>query len=163
VVAVDPAITAEAGSSETGIIVAGVDDNGQGYVLADCSLRASPAGWAARAIAAYDDWGADRIVVEANQGGDMVEGTLRAIDDRVSVRAVHATRGKLTRAEPIAALYEKGRVHHAELFPELEDQMCSWVPGDPSPDRMDALVWALTDLMLSPRRSVEVVASPFYG
>ena len=163
VVAIDPAVSAEATSSETGIIVAGLDERGEGVVLADLSLRASPARWAARAIAAYDEWGADRIIVEANQGGDMVEHTLRAIDDRVSVRAVHATRGKLTRAEPVAALYEKGRVHHAGLFPELEDQMCSWVPGDPSPDRLDAMVWALSDLMLSPRRAVEVVESPFYG
>lgn len=162
VVAIDPAITSTESSNETGIVVAGLGMDDHGYVLEDKTLRASPRGWASQAITAYEAWGADRIVVEANQGGEMVTGTLTAIDDRLSIRAVHASRGKLTRAEPVVALYEKGQVHHVGAFEQLEDQMTSYVPGEPSPDRMDALVWALTDLMLSPRRSVEAIPNPFY-
>lgn len=148
VVAIDPASTSGSDSDETGIIVAGLDAHGHGYVLEDCSLRATPHAWGSRAVAAYHAHEASRIVAETNQGGEMVELTIRTVDREVPYRAVHASRGKATRAEPIAALYEQGRVHHVGYHRELEDQMCMWVPGDKSPDRMDALVWALSDLML---------------
>lgn len=150
VVAIDPAVTANESSNETGIIVAGVDENEHGYVLEDVSQRASPDTWAKAAIEAYYRWQADRIVAESNQGGDMVENTLRTIDPNVPITLVRATRGKYTRAEPVSALYDQGRVHHVGLFDELEDQLCSWLPGDASPDRLDALVWALTALMVLP-------------
>lgn len=151
VVGVDPAATHGEGSDETGIVVAGLGADGHGYVLEDASLRASPAGWGARAVEAYHRHAADRIVAETNQGGDMVALTLRTIDATVPVRPVRATRAKRSRAEPVAALYEQSRVHHVGAWPELEDQLCQWTPGAPSPDRLDALVWALTELMLSPR------------
>lgn len=148
VVAVDPAVTAGAESSETGIIVAGLGTDWHGYVLDDRTVRASPDGWGRRAVDAYHEWGADRVVAEVNQGGDMVEHVIRTVDATVSYKAVRASRGKQTRAEPISALYEQGRVHHVGYFAHLEDQMCSWEPGLESPDRMDALVWAITELML---------------
>lgn len=159
VVAIDPAVTAnDESSNETGIIVAGVDRADHGYVLEDCSLIGSPAQWAERAVQAYDRWGADRIIAETNQGGDMVEHTIRTAardmaeagrrkSRSVSFRQVRATRGKHTRAEPVSALYEQKRVHHVGMFAELEDQQCTWVPGEDSPDRMDSLVWAMTDLL----------------
>lgn len=149
VVAVDPAISNSEESDETGIVVAGIDRHGEGYVLADHSLKASPKGWADRAIAAYHDEMGDRIIAEKNQGGDMVEATLHSVDPTVPVKLVWASRGKRTRAEPIAALYEQGKIHHVGAFPDLESQMTSWTPDDPdSPDRLDALVWAMTELML---------------
>ena len=141
-------------SDETGIVVAGVGENGDGYILADNSVKASPRDWAVRAVASYHDHKADRIIGEANNGGEMVETVIRTVDPNVSYKAVHASRGKVTRAEPIASLYEQGRVHHVGQFPQLEDQMCRWVPGDKSPDRMDALVWALTELMIKPNQGV---------
>jgi len=149
VVAVDPAVTANEDSDETGIVVAGVGVDGRGYVLADRSCRLSPDGWARRAWAAFDEFGADRLVYESNQGGDLVAHTLRTIRNNGSIQGVHASRGKRTRAEPVAALYEQGRVTHCQPLDELEDQMCGWTPesGD-SPDRMDAAVWALTALMV---------------
>ncbi len=149
VVAIDPAVTHGEDSDETGIVVAGLDVHGRGHVLADRSCRLSPDGWARRAIAAYRDYGADRVVAEVNNGGDLVESVLRAVDPNIPYTAVHASRGKRVRAEPVAALYEQGRVTHAEVFPELEDQLCTYTPesGD-SPDRLDALVWAITHLML---------------
>lgn len=148
VVAIDPAISAHESSNETGIIVAGIDSQGHGYVLEDASLRASPDGWATAAIDAYARWEADLIVAESNQGGDMVENTLRMVNTSVPVALVRATRGKYTRAEPVSTLYAQGRVHHVGVFAELEDQLVSWLPGDTSPDRLDALVWALTALMI---------------
>ncbi len=148
VVAIDPAASSGDEASETGIIAAGLADNGHAYVLEDRTVRASPGEWARRAVAAYHRLRADRIIGEVNNGGEMVGHTIMMVDPTVSYKAVHASRGKLTRAEPIAALYEQGRVHHVGTFPELEDQMTMWVPGDPSPDRMDALVWALTELVL---------------
>lgn len=151
VVAIDPAVTDDEGSAETGIVAAGVGKDGHGYVLDDLSLQASPAGWANEAISAYHKFKADRIVAEANQGGDMIEQTLRSVLGSATMppyKKVHASRGKLTRAEPVSALYEKGQVHHVGAFAELEDQMCTWVPGEDSPDRMDALVWALTELLV---------------
>jgi len=160
VVAIDPAATSTADADETGIIVAGKDGQGQGWVLADASGRYQPTEWAKTAIAAYRAHRADRVVAEVNHGGEMVEATLRAIDPNVSFAAVRASRGKVTRAEPVSALYEQGRVHHLGTFPQLEDQMCGFVPaghGDVerrsaghSPDRVDALVWALTNLLLEP-------------
>lgn len=150
IVAVDPAVTSGEDSDETGIVVAGVGVDGSGYVLADRSCRLSPDGWAKRAVQAYIDFGADRIVAEVNNGGDMVESVLRTVDRSVPFTKVHASRGKRTRAEPVAALYEQGRVTHAAAFPDLEDQLCGWTPeSGESPDRLDALVWALTELMLT--------------
>ena len=157
VVAIDPAATANADSDETGIVVAGVDDHGHGYVLEDRSMKGSPAEWASAAVTAHHVHKADRIVAEANQGGDMITHTLRTVDASAPVKLVHASRGKRTRAEPVAALYEQGRVHHAGTFPELEDQLCTWTPDGPSPDRLDALVWALTELMVGSREPQAVV------
>lgn len=152
VVAIDPAVTSDAGSDETGIIAAGVDANGNGYVLEDASGKYRPEDWARQALAIMDSLRADRIVAEVNQGGDMVEGTIRAIRPNVPYRGVRATRSKLIRAEPVAALYERGKIFHVGEFPQLEDQMCSVTTGFDrraagySPDRVDALVWAFTDL-----------------
>jgi phage terminase large subunit-like protein len=148
VVAIDPAVTSAEGSDETGIIGAGVSRDEHGYVLADVSLRGTPLQWASAAVTLYHTLKADRMVAEANQGGEMVEQTIHTVDPNVPVTLVHASRGKLTRAEPVAALYEQSRVHHAGRFPQLEDQQCTWTQGDASPDRLDACVWALTDLML---------------
>lgn len=151
VVAIDPATTSGEDADETGIIVAGVAADGQGYVLADLTCRTTPDGWARRAVNAYHDWQADRIVAETNQGGEMVELTLRTVDRSIPYRAVHASRGKRTRAEPIAALYEQHRVHHVGTHSALEDEMCMFVPDavNGADDRVDAAVYALTDLMLN--------------
>ena len=160
VVAVDPAVSAGPDSAETGIVAVGVDEGGHGYVVDDRSTRGSPAEWASQAIALYHTLRADRIVAEANQGGDMVRHTLATVDPTVPVRLVHASRGKRTRAEPVAALYEQGRIHHVGGFPALEDQQCSWVPGEGvSPDRVDALVWAVTDLLVGQQAPPAVVPS----
>lgn len=148
VVAIDPATTANANSSETGIIVAGVGENGHGYVLEDLTISDSPLKWASQAITGYRKYQADRIVGEVNNGGDMVETTIRSVDPAVSFKQVRASRNKQTRAEPVSALYEQGLVHHVGMLGELEDQLCTWVPGEKSPDRLDALVWAITELML---------------
>jgi phage terminase large subunit-like protein len=155
VVAIDPAMTSGEDSDETGIVVVGmardpVTKEPHGYVLEDLSGRFTPYEWAQRAVTAYKRQRADRIVAEVNNGGDMVEAQLRMVDRAVSYRAVHASRGKRVRAEPVAALYEQSRVHHVGGFPLMEDQMCSFVPDDTetSPDRVDALVWALTNLIV---------------
>lgn len=152
VVAIDPAVTATEDSDETGIVVAGMDYRGHGYVLADASLRDTVDGWARKAVQMFRSHSADRIVAEVNNGGDLVERVLRTVDRNVPFTAVRASRGKATRAEPIAALYEQGRVHHVGGMPELEDQLASFTAdgyqGDGSPDRADAAVWALSDLML---------------
>ncbi len=150
IVAVDPAVTAHAGSDETGIIVAGCDGDGHAYVLDDLSGTMPPAVWAQRVIDAYHAYQADRVVAEVNQGGDLVEQTLRAIDPSVAYKAVRASRGKVARAEPVAALDSGGRVHHVSVLEKLEDQMCSFDPLMPagSPDRMDARTWAITELLL---------------
>lgn len=156
VVAVDPAASSGEEADETGIIVAGKDHAGHGWVLADLSGHYTPAEWARRAVAAYREHKADRIVAEINQGGEMVEATLRMIDPNVPFAAVRAARGKVVRAEPAAALYEQGRVHHLGAFPQLEDQMCAFTSDFDrraagfSPDRVDALVWALCDLLVEP-------------
>ena len=158
VVALDPSTTSKVTSDECGILVAGISRDMQGYVLKDATARMSPAEWGALAISLYAGHGADRIVAETNNGGEMVELTLRTVRDNqgreigrnVAYRAVSASRGKAARAEPVAALYEQGRIHHVGTFPELEDELCTWEPlsGKPSPNRLDALVWAFTDLLL---------------
>ena len=148
VVAIDPAVTDKEASAETGLVSAGIAYDGTIYVLADRSDRLSPNAWATAAIEDYRRFSADRIVAEGNQGGDLVKHTIHTIDPRVPVTIVHAHRGKAARAEPVAALYEQGRVKHAGTFPDLEDQMVNWEPlsGSASPDRLDALVWAVTAL-----------------
>jgi phage terminase large subunit-like protein len=168
VVAIDPAASSGEDADETGIIVAGKDKDSRGYVLADLSGHHTPIEWARIAVAAYKSHGADRIVAEVNNGGEMVEATLRVVDDNVAYTAVHATRGKVVRAEPVAALYEQGRIRHMGAFTALEDQMCEFTPdldrskpkrdstdpsslgkgGRTSPDRADALVWAFTELLV---------------
>ena len=151
VVAIDPAVTANAESDMTGIVVAGVDVNGVAYVLEDHTGRYTPQQWASKAIQLYRDHMADRIVAERNQGGDMVRHTLHTEDETVPVKLVHASRGKMARAEPVSALYEQGKVRHVRGLNDLEDQMVQWEPlgSIGSPDRLDALVWALTDLSLN--------------
>jgi phage terminase large subunit-like protein len=148
VVGVDPAVTGADDSDETGIVVDGIAADGHIYTLADRSVRGSPHAWALAAVQAYNEFQADRIVGEVNNGGDLVEVNIRTVGPKVAYKAVHASRGKLIRAEPVAALYEQGKVHHVGFMPELEDQMCEWVPGESSPDRMDAHVWAVTELAL---------------
>jgi phage terminase large subunit-like protein len=166
VVAVDPAVTATEASDEHGIIVAGLSEQ-RGIVLEDASLQGSPHEWARRAVSLYRSWGADAIVIEVNQGGDMVAHTIRTIDPNVKIKEVRASRGKHVRAEPIAALYEQGRVAHVGAFPALENQMTqmttSGFEGEGSPDRVDALVWALTELfpgMTQPKLDPERFAIP---
>ena len=154
VVAVDPAATSGEDADETGIVVVGRDHQGHGYVLADISGRYQPLEWAKIAITAYRTHHADRIVAEVNNGGEMVENTLRMVDPNIPFAAVRASRGKVTRAEPVSALYEQGRVHHVGTFPQLEDQMTSFTldfdraTAGYSPDRVDALVWATTELLV---------------
>ena len=150
IVAVDPAITAKAGSDETGIIVVGLSIDNRGYVLEDGSGTYSPNEWATKAVQLYKKWNAKEIVAEVNQGGDMVENTIKVVDPLIHVHKVHATKGKFVRAEPVYALYQMGRVSHFGYFGKLESQMVTWNPDDnhASPDRMDALVWGLSRLML---------------
>lgn len=153
VVAVDPAVTAHEDSDETGIVIAGIDDQSHGYVLADRTLRGTPYEWGKMAVACYHRFDADAIVVEVNNGGDLVEANIRGIDPRVKVINVRASRGKVTRAEPVAALYERGLVHHVGEFRELEQQMTEWEPGSKtSPDRIDALVWGFHEMLLQKDR-----------
>ncbi len=156
VVALDPSVAADGGGDECGIVVAGVDYEGRAWVLRDGSGNLSPADWSRRAVALAEEHSADCIVAESNQGGALVEQTLRAAGARTRVRLVHAARGKRARAEPVAALYEQGRVKHLPGLQRLEDEMCTWssAAGDPSPNRLDALVWACFDLcgLASPAR-----------
>ena len=153
VVAIDPASTANKNSDETGIIVVGRDAQGHGYVLEDKSGRWTPAEWGLLATQAAKAWGADCIVAETNQGGDMVQSVIRNIDSTVRYKGVHATKGKYTRAEPIYNLYELGRVYHVGQHPILELQMCTFNPNEgDSPDRVDALVWGLTEVMLEQKQ-----------
>lgn len=150
VVAVDPSATAT--GDETGILVTGIGSDSLFYVLDDYSIQGTPDQWARKVVLAYEVHKADRVIYESNQGGDMVAHTLRTVDPHIPLTAVHASRGKHTRAEPIAALYEQGRVHHVGAFPKLEDQMCEWdATQSESPDRMDALVWGLTELSQKPQ------------
>jgi phage terminase large subunit-like protein len=155
VIAVDPAMTSGRNSDETGIIVAGLGTDNRGYIIADLSGRMPPAQWASVVVSAYYKYQADRVVAEVNQGGDLVEHTLRGFDPGIAYKSVHASRGKIARAEPIAALDARGLVHHLGAFPALEDQMCRFDPlqDSKSPDRVDARVWALTELMLTARQT----------
>ncbi|MEM7722888.1 MAG: terminase family protein [Pseudomonadota bacterium] len=160
IVAVDPPVTGHEGSDACGIMVVAMVEQGlpnawNAVVLADRSVKAaSPQGWAEAAVAAYHRFGAERMVAEVNQGGDLVETMMRQVDPTVNYRAVRASRGKVARAEPVAALYEQGRVKHLGLLAELEDEMCrmslTGFEGTGSPDRVDALVWALTEGLLEP-------------
>lgn len=171
VVGIDPSTTSAASSAEAGIIVGGLGADGHGYLLADPSLKGSPHEWARAAVTAYNVHKADRLVAEVNNGGDMVEVTIRTLRDasdspigrNVAYKSLHASRGKQTRAEPVAALYEQGRIHHVGTFAELEDQLCQWTPGDTSPDRLDANAWVWTELMLSDSGEVLRGASPLKG
>jgi phage terminase large subunit-like protein len=157
VIGVDP--PASAGGDACGIVAVGLDENQNGYVIADASVSGrSPEGWAAAVAGLAARVGADRVVAEANNGGDMVASVLRAADYGMPVRLVHASRGKCARAEPVSFLYERGRMRHAGAFPDLEDELCGMMTGGGyegpgrSPDRADALVWAVTELMLGVRR-----------
>lgn len=166
VVAVDPAISSETHSDEHGIVAAGIGEDKRGYVLEDATTRGTPKQWAERAIAIYDRFDADAIVIERNQGGDMCRHTLESVRRGVRIVEVVATRGKHVRAEPISALYALGRVSHVGTFPQLEDQMCLMTAGgyegDGSPDRVDALVWAMTELFpqMTTQRSEPVRVAP---
>lgn len=163
VIGIDPAISAfeegegkkkgrrnsdENEPAETGIVVAALGLDGNGYILADLSITGTPDEWGTVAVKGYYEYEADRLVPEINQGGDMVSFVIRTIDPNVAIKPVRAAKSKTARAEPVAALYEQKRVHHVGTFSQLEDQLCTWVQGDKSPDRLDALVWALTELML---------------
>ncbi len=145
VIGVDPKVNAGV-ESETGVIVAAAGSDGKYYILDDASINDVPERWARQVVSTYHKWKADRIVVERNQGGDMVAAMLRAVDAHLPITEVYATKGKYTRAEPVSALYEQGKVKHVGAFPKLEDQLCTWMPGEDSPDRLDALVWAVTNL-----------------
>jgi len=156
VVAIDPAVTSGEESDETGIVVVGKGADGRGYVLADRSCRDTPSGWAHRAVQAFHDFNADRIVAEKNQGGDMVEATIRSVLPTAPYKGITAKQGKRLRAEPIAALYEQGRISHVGAFDLLEDQMTTWLPDSGlSPDRLDALVHGLTELGLAAGSSAD--------
>lgn len=158
VVAVDPAVTNQANSDETGIVVAGIDDMKQGVILDDLSIKASTKVWAQRAVNAYNEYNANCIVVETNNGGDLVVDALNNIDRSIKVVKVHASKGKFARAEPVSQLYELGQVSHAKPMIELEGQLTEYVPlnATKSPDRLDALVWALTHLMIRKPKRVNV-------
>lgn len=156
IVAVDPSTTGGEDADECGIIVAGMGRyDKHAYITADLSMRASPETWARRVVRAYNEEECDCVVAEKNNGGEMIRATIHSIDETVNVKLVHASRGKDIRAEPVASLDEQGRIHHVGMFSELEDEMCSFVPGDgiqESPNRMDARVWAIHELMISNRK-----------
>lgn len=173
IIAVDPAASSEEGSDENGIVAVGLarDDDGyaRGYVLADRSLRGTPEEWARAAVKLYREFSADRIVAEKNNGGEMVSSVIRSVDRTIPLTLVHASRGKHVRAEPISALYEQGRIHHVGRFDKLEDQMCMFSvdnlrdSNNGSPDRVDALVWGLTELfdkIVGRRRSAKKPGDP---
>lgn len=169
VIPVDPAVSTTEDSDLTGIVPVGLGSNGHIYVLADLSGRMTPGQWAVTVLGAYVHHKADRVIGEVNNGGDLVEANLRsAVAARglnpmmLPFRSVHASRGKAVRAEPVAALYEKGMVHHVGALTELEEQMCGWVPGSgmDSPDRMDALVWGIWDLVIEPEAQAIVTVDP---
>lgn len=146
VVGVDPAVTSTGSQDETGIVVAGEGFDGHYYVLKDATELFTPAEWGKATVGVYKQFKADRIIAEVNQGGDLVEMNIHNVDRTVPVKKVRATRGKLIRAEPISALYEEGRVHHVGMFSEMEEEMCSYCGDGDSPNRLDAVVWALTEL-----------------
>jgi hypothetical protein len=163
VIGVDPS----GGAVETGIVVAAEGTDGHGYILSDVSLLGKPGVWGAMVVAAYNEWKADRIVGERNFGGEMVEHTIRSVEGGrlVAYKDVNAARGKAIRAEPVAARYERGLIHHVGHFPVLEDEMCGWIPGEgmPSPNRLDAAVWALTELFVTGGGQLTGGKNPFYG
>ena len=156
VIAIDPAVTSKKTSDETRLIVAGKDKEGKFYVLNDSSGRYTPSGWSEKAIMLFNQFQCDKIIAEVNNGGQLVEHTLRTQSENVPYKSVHASRGKRTRAEPIASLYEQHKVHHVGNFERLENQLCNWeaTSGEASPDRLDALVWALTELSGSGNPSI---------
>lgn len=149
IVAVDPQGSVKT-STETGIVAVGLAKGrpSKAYVLEDRSISASPGVWGKRVVDLYEELGANYVIAEVNNGGDMVSHVIHTVNESIPVQQVSASRGKLTRAEPVAALYEKRRVYHVGSFPELEDQMCTWLPGETSPDRMDALVWGVSALLV---------------
>jgi len=155
-VAIDPAVSTGEESADTGIMVGGIGEDGFGYLLADLTCHLGPDGWGKRAVRAYNHYEADYVIGEVNNGGNMIEHVIATIDPSVPFHEVHASRGKAIRAEPVSTLYGNGstrpsRIKHVGAFPELEDQLCTWVPGegDPSPDRMDALVWLFSELFFA--------------
>lgn len=152
VVGVDPSVADGGEACEAGIVVGGLGEDGLAYVVEDATIAASPKEWAERSLKAFDDHHADRLVAEVNNGGALVETLLRLLRPTVAYRAVHASHGKLARAEPVSALYEQGKVKHVGQFAALESQLTTYVPATArqSPDRLDALVWMLTELMLGP-------------
>lgn len=158
VIAIDPAVTSKDTSDETGLIACGVGFDNHLYVLEDCTGTYTPKDWATKAIMMYRKWEADRIVGEVNNGGDLIETVLRSIDNNIPYKSVHATRDKLTRAEPVAALYEQGKAHHVGRFLELEYEMTTWEgkKGQKSPNRIDALVWGATETVLQEDKSVDL-------
>lgn len=163
VVAIDPAVTSNPDSDETGIVVVGLTRAMHVLVIEDLSCRETPLGWARIAIAALKANRGDRIVGEVNNGGDLVAANIRSVNPNVPFRAVRASRGKALRAEPVAALYEQGRVHHVGALTTLEDQMCGWTPQgtERSPDRLDALVWGVTELLIDTEQmGITVVMNP---
>lgn len=147
-VGVDPSVAAGGTGDECGIVVAGRDYDGVGYVLADRTMRGSPMEWAGEVIRAVNDYGGEFVVVEGNQGGDMVRLVIQQLDDDLPVYVRYASESKRSRAEPIALKYERGLVHHVGGFNLLEDEMCNWLPGSKSPNRLDALVWILAELLI---------------
>ncbi len=163
VIGVDPNASNTEKSDEIGIIAAGIDNDGIGYILEDLSMLGSPKEWGTTAITGYYKYKADRIVAEINQGGNMVEFVLRSIDKNIAYKGLHASKVKYTRAEPISALYEQNKVKHVGTFPKLEDEMCEWEPGMDSPNRMDALVWALTELMLKEEGRLKTINKSVLG
>jgi hypothetical protein len=173
VVAIDPAVSsvetnASGNPDEHGITVCGLGDDKRGYILEDGSLKGSPHQWATRAVALYDKWDADAIVIEKNQGGDMCRYTLETIRKNIRIIEVHATRGKHVRAEPISALYHLGSISHVGSFPEIEDQLCKFTSsgyeGEDSPDRAESVIWALTELFPKlTREDAKEPQAPFYG
>jgi phage terminase large subunit-like protein len=159
VVAIDPAVTSHEGSDESGIIVAGMDYEKNGYILEDRSVKGKPEEVCAAAIEAYHDWQANYVVAEVNNGGDWIESTLKLIDHRVAYKDVRAKKGKLLRAEPVATAYERRMIFHVGQFPTLEQQQTEWEPGKPSPDHLDAAVYALTELVVGeepPRNNKQI-------
>ncbi len=154
IVGVDPSGSAASKESATGIVAVGLGSDGHGYVLADSTVESpTPEQWGKAVVACYNLLEADLVVGEINFGGDMVESNVRAVDKRIPFKQVRASRGKAQRAEPVSSLYQQGRIHHLGCLPKLEDEMCEWEPGVSagSPNRIDALVWAVTKLMLSSR------------
>lgn len=161
VVGVDPAASSGENSDMTGIVIVGRGADGHGYVFGDRSLRASPDVWGSAVVKALTEFKADRIIAERNNGGEMVTHVIRTVDAMAPVKTVWASKGKFTRAEPVAALYEQHKMHHVGIIPTLEDEMCTWLPGDPhfpSPNRVDALVWACTEVVMSGGPAEVIVA-----